>query len=526
MRAASRECAFARRVVGRGAVGKGAPGWLLPGVALVWLLLLAAGPSLALGVEPSESPEPPVSLGGFQRHVDELLPRHGLDKAHTALLLFSTRHRAYLYRHAVKRPMIPASNVKLFTTYAALKELSPDFRWNTNMYLFEEHHDGGAAPRQGLLVVGSGDPTWNQAHLDRAALYIRSSGVGRLEAGIHFDGRLFDEVRFPASWGDVSRSEPWFAPVSPFIVNENVVEFLIAKREGTQIFDVFSPAPGMEIVSLLRESAVDKPSVRVEQNWEKDGATFTFQGSLAPAKEPYTLQAAVERPRVWFYRHLARGLRRAGVKGEIPLREGPLPKGPRRLIYSRKSPPLREVMVEVNKHSSNLTAEILLRTMGLRNKTEGVSSQDGLEVLREVVEADFPEAAEQLSLVDGSGLSRENRVTAYLMVRLLNRVRFQSSFRPEFVNSLSVAMTDGTLQYRYFPWNLRGRVRAKSGTLKGVTNLSGYLEMPGDTVIFSMLINHPGRGYQDLQQAQDHFLGDVYGALRTLYAPPATASEP
>jgi D-alanyl-D-alanine carboxypeptidase/D-alanyl-D-alanine-endopeptidase (penicillin-binding protein 4) len=489
----------------------------LPALCLLALCAVPAAGAPGAGAEaPSRS-----ALSGFRAQVDGLLEASGLPGENVALLLFSTRSGRYLYQRAIHRPMIPASNAKLLTTYAALKALSPDHRWRTRFYLVDEKDDPSGETRQGLLVEGAGDPTLSVEDLRETSLYLRSLGLSRLEGGIHFDGRAFDEVSFPDSWGDVSRGEHWFAPVSPFIVQKNVIEFLITGRPDTSGFEVFTATPGFVTVSTLRRGGQERPQVWVEQDWHEDQATFTFSGSLPPAREPYHISAAVERPRVHFYRLLRDSLARAGIAGELPLRlEGPVP-ARKKLLYTRISPPLREVIVEVNKNSSNLAAEVLLRTMGALERHEGVSAEDGLTVMRRTIARHLAPRRGEWRLVDGSGLSRENRVSAEVLVRLLNRVRYDFRIRPEFINSLSVALTDGTLQYRQFPWQLKGRLRAKTGTLAGVSNLTGYLQLPGDIVIFSFLVNVPGRPYQELQDAQDRLLGELYPLLEALQSQPA-----
>jgi PBP4 family serine-type D-alanyl-D-alanine carboxypeptidase len=491
-------------------VGVPRPALLLPALLLPALLL--CGPARpALAARPQAAPSAAV-LRAFEARVDEVLAWAGLDAERAGLLLYSTREGRYLAQRNIHRPYIPASNAKLVTTYAAMRVLAPDHRWRTRFHRVEEHDDARGGMRQGLLVEAGGDPTLTAADLQRVAWVLRSHGIDRLDAGLFFDGGLFDDVIFPASWGDVSRAQPWFAPVSPFIVEHNVIEFLIATRAGGTGFNVYTRTPGFRIVSALEPVHGEQPAIRVEQAWQDDTATFTVAGSLAPARQPYHLAAAVERPLVHFYQQLRESLRLAGIQGEMPLRRGPAP-ARREHLHTELSPPLPEVLVDVNKNSSNLGAEVLLRTMGLSERDAGVSAADGLAVLRRAIARDFPEAAAELRQVDGSGLSRENRLSPLLVVRLLNRVRQDFALRPEFVNSLSVALTDGTLQYRDYPWRLRGRLRAKTGSLAGVSSISGYLRLERDVVVFAFLVNEPGRPTLELQEAQDRALVGLFDAL-------------
>ena len=191
-------------------------------------------------------------------------------------------------------------------------------------------------------------------------------------------------------------------------------------------------------------------------------------------------------------------------------------------VYTHYSRPLGAYLREVNKESNNLVAEVMLRALALRQKKVGITSEDGLAVVDEVVAYEFPKYAEQVRFFDGSGLSRDNRVTAGFIVALLERVLTRFEFRAEYLSSLSVGGWDGTLQNRNFPRRQWGRIRAKSGTLKGVQNLSGYFNFGSDLVLFSFLIQDDPRDYLSLQRAQDRVISGIFDAFIENAAPPAS----
>ncbi len=449
-------------------------------------LLLAAGVGQAH----------PRSGGRFPRlhqRIDELLQQERLDRENMALMLFSTRKRRFLYRVREEQPMIAASNAKLATTFGALRVLSPNYRWKTVFYRLPERDDttqDGAAhpPRQGLLVRGGGDPTITSRSMEEIALNLKTRGLHRVDGGLYFDGSVFDGEKYPAAWGKTAGRQAWFAPVSPFIVEKNAAEFFVSVGGNGDSIEIIprTPAGFLQVESRLHYGRAPKAVVRVAQNWRKQGATFTLSGTLPRRPHVYTVSTAVNDPVAYFFHFLRRGLRRLGIKGEMPLLAAPTPAEGAERLYTHYSPPLRSLIADVNKESNNLTAEVVVRALALTNKSKGVTGKEGLAVLRAALLQDFPRFEEQFHLADGSGLSRSTKVSASFMVHLLSRVLSHQEFRAEFLSSLSLGGWDGTLRYRTYPERFRGRLRAKSGTLAGVQNLSGYLHLLKDVVVFSI----------------------------------------
>lgn len=454
---------------------------------------------------PSAEPVRPL-----QARVEALLAEQGLADTQVGLLLYSTRQRRYLAAVRHEQPFMAASNTKLVTTYTALRALGASHRWRTRFSLVEQNDGPGSPPRQGLLIEGGGDPTLDTRALEAIALRLRAEGVRYLEGPVYLDASLFADE--PRQNGPPPES-PAYVPLSPFVVQGNAVEFTIVHgRAGPEVLGLLPPE-GARVVSHLQEAADGRSLIRVQQGWSGQGATFTLSGSVTRERKVHTVSTAVSQPGPWFYHWLRAALRRVGIEGDPPLRldapEGAAP----RLLFTWLSPPLREAIVEIEKQSSNLGAELLLRALGQTAKPRGVTGADGLWVARRMLEREFPGMDGHYRLADGSGLSRENTASPLFLVRLLNRALQDPALRTEFLNALPVAGWDGTLRYRNGAPELAGRLRAKTGTLTGVSNLSGYLTLPDDTVVLSFLINDPTRPVEAAQAAQDQVLAGVYAAL-------------
>jgi PBP4 family serine-type D-alanyl-D-alanine carboxypeptidase len=158
------------------------------------------------------------------------------------------------------------------------------------------------------------------------------------------------------------------------------------------------------------------------------------------------------------------------------------------LLAEHQSPPLIRALQIINKRSQNLHAEMLLRTLGAEFKGEG-TNEAGLEVVRDfLVEAGID--SEKIRLNDGCGLSRDNLITPRFQTSLLQFLSKRPYF-DLFLDTLAVSGTDGTLRNRLSSTEVRGSIHAKTGTLNGVTTLSGYMTTKsGRNLVFSIFANH------------------------------------
>lgn len=460
----------------------------------------------------------------LQEQVEALLRQQGLAPDRVALLLYSTGQRKYLAAVRHEQPLIAASNTKLVTTYIALRVLGPNFRWRTRLSLVEQNDGAGGTPRQGLLIEGGGDPTLTGRGLEAMALRLKAEGVRRIDGPIYLDGSLFED---DVNHNGLPPESPAYIPLSPFVVDGNAVEFTISRIRGGPP-DVLSvlPADSVRIVSQLQEATEGRSLIKVEQGWSERGATFTLTGAVRRDPKIHTVSTSVSQPGPWFYQWFRVAMRRMGIEGNPPLQLG-APEGVApRLVFTWQSPPLREAVVEIDKHSNNLGAEVMLRAVAQTAKPRGISGADGLKVVRRELSKDFPGMEDHYRMADGSGLSRNNQVSPLFLVRLLNRVLNEPSLRTEFLSALPVVGWDGTLRYRGASPEIGGRLRAKTGTLNGVSNLSGYLTTDEDLIVFSFLINDPTRPVEVSQAAQDQVIAGIYEALAAPQPEVAQAAQP
>jgi serine-type D-Ala-D-Ala carboxypeptidase/endopeptidase (penicillin-binding protein 4) len=324
-------------------------------------------------------------------------------------------------------PLAPASNEKLPLTFAALSNLGPSYRIETDV-LGEGSQDGTTF--DGTLVLkGGGDPTLSTTGLRSLALQVRTAGIRHVTGGVVGDESYFDSRRTVAGW------KP------SFYVNES---------------------PPLSALSVNR-SLARAPAL---------AAATTFRSVLRSAG--ITIDGGVSVGRVEDF--------------SIPLAQV-------------DSPPLASIIRFMDKESDNFTAELVLKQLGAVVLDRGTSAAGASVVMQTLAEAGVPVTG--VRIVDGSGLSQLDRLTANAVAAILRAAWNDPAVRPAFVASLPVAGMNGTLQDRLRQPATRGRVLAKTGTTSIASALSGYVNT---RYVFTVLQNGHPLSYWWARRAQDRFV--------------------
>ena len=398
--------------------------------------------------------------------------------------------------------MIPASNMKLFTTGVALAVLGPTFEFQTRLLL-----DGDR-----IVVVGDGDPGFGDPVLlelmqmgEQTGLgvdeflqlwvsAVQAAGVTHL-ASVMVDDRIFDRNFIHASWPADQLNRRYCAEVSGFIFHGNVLHFYPRPGPGHRpLLDLFEPyAPWLVSTNraTARDGVHDRNDVWIARR--RDTNALTFYGNV---KYPYRTPAPVtlhDMP-TFFARLLASRLNDAGIQVDawgVTDPAAPQPAG--KVLAPVIATPISTVVTRCNRDSQNLYAEALIKRIGFAIRHEPGSWLNGAAVVRLVVHERLndPNLAVQLVVHEGSGLSRLNRVAAETMTAWLNTFHEDPTLGDMFVDSLAVAGRTGTLAKRFRDVDLHGTtLQAKTGYIRSVSCLSGYLTAPDQRRrSFSILIN-------------------------------------
>jgi serine-type D-Ala-D-Ala carboxypeptidase/endopeptidase (penicillin-binding protein 4) len=430
---------------------------------------------------------------------------------------------------------IPASNMKVLTSGAALKLLGEDFVFRTELLLASDAGEGAT-----LVLRGSGDPALaDPAVLDRMtpkmninslmealAAAVSSAGVQGISR-IIVDDRIFDREYIHPSW-PVDQLDRWYcAPVSGLNFNTNVVSFFPSPgAEGPGSPPTYTMEPDawwLEVENKAQTVAQGNNSVWFAR--ASNANRFTMYGQVRLASRVPIHITAFEVP-LLVGQLLAAELPRVGIPvGATPL-SGREPRrlsrtelqsmlGAVRLAESDEqlngrpiaiiTTHIRDILDRCNSDSQNLYAEALLKRLAHEVTGQPGSWSNGATVLRMTIGQTLgPEHAATTVVADGSGMSRDNRVSPRTLTGWLAKMAGEPKLAGMFAASFATP-GDGTLRRRFGDRNLRNSLQAKSGKINGVRCLSGYLtDSSGRVVAFSIMVNDLREGEMALNSLKLH----------------------
>jgi D-alanyl-D-alanine carboxypeptidase/D-alanyl-D-alanine-endopeptidase (penicillin-binding protein 4) len=395
--------------------------------------------------------------------------------------------------HNAGQPMNPASAMKVVTTFAALELLGRDYRWKTEAYL-DGPLDNGVL-HGNLMLKGGGDPKITVEAWQAFMLALRAQGLTAIDGDLILDRSLFAPVAHDASAFDGEPLKPYNVGPDALLVNFKAVKFKFSPSAAGDATEVAA-------VPALANIAVGAPP-RLTYGDCNDwrvlvGATFVDRGTSAEAHFAGRYPAACGEREWWVslldhpnYVHAMFAAYFTEIGGHFAggWRSGKVPKDVPPFV-TLESPPLYDVVRDVNKLSNNVMARQVFLTLATATAPPPatVARATG-NILRwlEKRQLRMPE----LVLDNGSGLSRVERVSANGLARLLLAAD-ASAVREEFASSLAVAATDGTVQRRFQKDDVAGQALLKTGTLEGVRALAGYvIDGEGHRYALAAIVNHP-----------------------------------
>lgn len=400
-----------------------------------------------------------------------------------------------LFRESPDAMMQPASTMKMYTSVLALDRFGPDYVFKTAAL-----HDGVLNP-DGLLagnlyLRGSGDPSlsprfWGTTNpMDSLAHLIVASGVRRIHGDIVGDASAFDQQLVPEGWLSRYLGAAYAARVSALSLNENLVWVVVQAQDKKPVVTLDPATTTIPVQSSVR--VVGGSGGRISAVRQKDGSILV-RGSIGTSAPPQRYSLVVDDPASFTTGALRAALEKAGVSIDGRVIVGTTP-GTAKELASISSPPLANIIAEMNRESINLYAELLFRDAAHATGTDQVgSAQTGLATLRTLLSSKIAARPEDVQVSDGSGLSVLDRVTPRSMVELLSFAH-QAAWGPTFHASLPLEGESGTLRHRARQTPARGNLHAKTGTTNTVASLGGYVTAKdGEILAFSFIYNGSDR---------------------------------
>jgi len=393
----------------------------------------------------------------------------------------------------------PASVMKLVTTYAALELLGPAYRWKTEVYL-----DG-----EDLVLRGYGDPRLNYESFWMLLRNLRGRGLRELRGDVVLDRSYFGPVANGRVDDDVFR--PYNVDPDALLVNFKSLRFSFIPENGAVRVFAEPALPGLEILNSLKVSGgscVEGRAFRalIQASFQSAPPRAAFTGLYPAECGERDLNVALHRPEDYIAGMIRQLWSEMGGSWTGALREGSASPAAR-LLYTHESPPLAEIVRDINKFSNNVMARQLYLTLAAEMGGAPADPQHARHSVRQWLELKKIRAPE-LVIDNGSGLSRIERASAATLAALL-QAAWRSAVMPEFVASLPVVAMDGTMRKRLLGERIAGQAHIKTGLLHDARSIAGYvLDRHGRRHAVVMIVNHPRAGYS--QEALDALLAWVY----------------
>ena len=399
--------------------------------------------------------------------------------------VYNISKKEIVYRHNDRMLFRPASNMKIITTTAALYFLGPEYKYKTELKYDGEIED--SVLNGNLYFIGGFDPDFTSDDLDSMIQVISNKGITQINGNIYADVSKMDSLFWGQGWmwdDDPSHDFPY---MTPLVIND--VSMYVA-IEPTSIgqkakIKTLPESNYFEYSNNIITVDNDTSDLTISRDWINRSDSLILEGGLFVDSEPDTIMINLKNSNKYFLALAKETLKKNNIKlfGKCGIKVTPEEANE----IALKERLYKDVIINLNKSSDNLSAEMTLRAMAYENYGKFASAKKGVKLIDSLI-TEVGLNPENYRIVDGSGVSHYNLVS----VELLNEILvYMNLYHPDLFEllykSFPIAGVDGTLKHRMKEGSAFNNVHAKTGTLSGVSSLSGYLyDKKGDLISFSI----------------------------------------
>jgi D-alanyl-D-alanine carboxypeptidase/D-alanyl-D-alanine-endopeptidase (penicillin-binding protein 4) len=453
----------------------------------------------------SSGARPPVSAPAstvrsvaeqLRRDLDVIFTQPAIDHATWSVVVRSLKHDDTLYSVNPSRTQTPASTMKVVTSAVAAEKLGWDYRYTTKIYATGPLTGGDLDGD--LVIVSNGDPTINPRHPERWGAFdawakqLYAQGVRRVGGQLIGDDNAFAEPGWGIGWAWDDLSVGYGAAVGALQYNENQVELLIGPGVdpgARAIISVSPPGSGIILDHAVTTVAAGQPS-RVSLERVPGSNMLRVSGQMAIGAAAISQEASVPNPTILYLNALREALARNGVfvgGNALDIDDARVKPdyGTATLLLEDQSAPLSSIIDVCLKWSRNEYAETMLRS--LAQVPAEATADAGLTVVRDTL-SKWGVPPERYVARDGSGLSRNDYLSADVLMRVLTAVARDPRHLEPFRSALPQAGVSGMLASHLKDTPASGRVWAKTGSMSNVRSLAGYVTtLDNEPLVFAFM---------------------------------------
>lgn len=505
-----------------------------PGTFFLAAFLFASPLAFA---QPKSAPSVPISaqetfaLRKLSQEIEHNLADPRLMNAFIGIEIKSVKSGESIYHQNENKNFLPASNLKLVTSAAALGTFGPNFRYKTRLVTDGEIKKG--VLKGNLIIRGSGDPTFGSPSMypDKDPTYIfdlwadtlEEMGIEKIDGDIIADPDYFTPESYPDGWA-IEDIPYYFATSSSGLsFADNAVSVTVTPGLQNGSKPLVELAPETEYLSINNSAVTRVPKTLTKTKDTSVTYTNTVKISREPGENTISVvgliekgspnaheQLSVENPPLYsatVFREILeyRGFTITGGTMTTSDLDEKIDYQDAETLCRYTSPPMKEIIRVLNHQSQNFYAEELIRTLGKETGNKG-NWESGVTAVKQYLSSLGLDAG-SITLHDGSGLSRMDLISPGQIVSLLRAMTLQEKIFPDFDSSLPVMGVSGTISERLRGTAAAGNVHAKTGFLTGIRCLSGYLRTKDDELLaFSFMMNNYTVPTHDINDLQDRLI--------------------
>jgi len=427
----------------------------------------------------------------YAETIDKTLNKLGINKSAVSVVVKNISTKDTVYSLNARTPMHPASTLKLVTTAAAVDTLGTDYSFKTSLY---------KSTNNDLYFKLSGDPLLSSKNLDKMVKTARDKKI--TPKNVYVDDSSFDKVEWGEGWQWDDALNPLMPKFSVYNLNKNLLKIdALPTTNGMPATVSIKPNYPITYMNYATTNLTQTSWLKVEKNPEIAN-TINILGNVS---KPATIYIPLNNPRLNFMLRLADIFKDSKIEYFGKFTNAKLPKANVYLVDEVQHGIL-PMLGLIIKNSDNLVAESLFKAAG----AEWAEAQGSFGNSKKMLDAYFEKLgidAQDIRIVDGSGVSKNNLMTADFMANFLVYLSEQEGF--ENIEMLLPTPSEGTLKNRmlYFKDNLR----AKTGTLADTSAIAGYITSKrGKTYAFDIMINDAKTSSADKKNIEEQILRSLY----------------
>lgn len=427
------------------------------------------------------------SKSRLNRTINHLI-RASKTKARVSVYVKSMSRGDRLYSHYVTRAMTPASVLKVLTAESALIFLGANYRFKTDLLANTRRIRKGILQGD-LYIKTSGDPTLTYYDLIELLDGLRDKNIKGIKGNVYIDNTAYDKKFYGPGWDKGDKKYCYGAPISASIINHNCITLQVepsnwagGKARVLKSSKYFYPKIKNRVVTKSRHRGKN-----CGVSIKKQNGHISLSGCVASSNYTWGINYVVRDVPDYNRKLFQDLLNRMGVKVYGSVKFG---KASSRLsiINEHRSQPLHELIHSMLKKSDNIIAGALFKKLGQQYTGKQGSWENGSIAVSRILSKKAKVHTRGMRVLDGSGLSPNNLVTAAQVMQVLYYAYHDTPTKNKFISSLPISGVDGTLKRRLK--NVRRKVRAKTGTISGVASLAGYVKARNkETLGFVIMVN-------------------------------------